>query len=234
MSGHSKWSTIKRKKASIDAKRGDLFGKLARAIAIAARDNPDPNSNTRLRDVMVRARAANMPNEKIERAIKKVTEKDSAALSELLLEFIGPGDSALIVSGITDNTNRTISELRKLAADHGGRMVQQGSVSWMFKKSSIIRARIGNDVDGQQLGAIDAGADDVSVQDDELFVIAPVERAEAVNTFLGEKVVESSLSFVATSPLTLQEESDVQKLQKLIGVLEEHDDVQDVATNAEI
>lgn len=234
MSGHSKWSTIKRKKAAIDAKRGDLFGKLARAIAIAARDNPDPDSNTRLRDIVIRARAANMPNEKIERAIKKVSDKDSAALSEIQLEFMGPGDAALIVTGITDNSNRTISELRKVASDHGGRMVQQGSVAWMFKKAAVFRARAADDIDAQQLGIIDAGAEDVSTQNDELYVISSTEHAEAVRDVLGDDVIESSLSFIALAPHAMPDDSSVSRLQELMSAIDEHDDVQDVATNAEL
>ena len=234
MSGHSKWSTIKRKKAAIDAKRGDLFGKLARAIAIAARDNPDPDSNTRLRDIITRARGANMPNEKIERAIKKVSDKDSTALSEIQLEFMGPGDAALIVTGITDNSNRTISELRKVASDHGGRMVQQGSVAWMFKKAAIFRARAADDVDTQQLGIIDAGAEDVSAENDELYVISSAGSAEAVRSFLADDVIESSLSFIALSPHAMPDDSSASRLQELVSALDEHDDVQDVATNAEL
>lgn len=234
MSGHSKWSTIKRKKAAIDAKRGDLFGKFSRAISIAARDNPDPETNNQLRDVIQRARAANMPSGNIERAIKKVSDKDSASLVEVQLEFIGPSDAAIIVSGITDNSNRTISELRKEASAHNGRMVNQGSVSWMFKKAMVIRARKDTDVAAQQLSVIDAGADDVIEDTDELLVIAPVERAESVRSALDETLIDSSLSFVPLTPQTLSDENDLQKLQTLLQALDDHDDVQDVVTNIDL
>lgn len=234
MSGHSKWSTIKRKKAAIDAKRGDLFGKLARAIAIAARDNPDPGSNSRLRDAIVRARAANMPNDKIERAIKKVSDKDADTLSDIQLEFIGPGDAAIIVTGITDNSNRTISELRKLAAGHGGRMVQQGSVAWMFKKVMVIRARTTDDPGAQQLAVIDAGADDVSEDGSELYVTAGPENAEVVRNALGDTVIEASLSYVPTTMAPVADEKVLGQLRTLLNAFEDHDDVQDVITNTDI
>lgn len=233
MSGHSKWSTIKHKKAAADAKRGALFGKLVRAISIAARDNPDPNTNAQLRDVVQRARAANMPNEKIERALKKITDKDATTLSEIHLEFIGPGDTAIIVTGITDNSNRTISELKKIASVHGGRMVQQGSVGWMFKKAAVIRARSGDDPDTQQLEVIDAGADDVSVEDGELYVTAAPEHAEAVRQILGITIIESTLSFIPTTLHSLDDEKSREQLRNLLNALDDHEDVQDVSTNAE-
>jgi YebC/PmpR family DNA-binding regulatory protein len=233
MSGHSKWSTIKRKKAAIDAKRGDLFGKFARAISVAARDNPDPETNHQLRDVVQRARTANMPSGNIERAIKKVSDKDTAALTEIQLEFLGPGGTALIATGITDNSNRTISELRKVASDADGRMVNQGSVSWMFRKAMLIRAHPGADGDIQQLAVIDAGADDVSTKDNELLIIAPIERAEAVRTVLGDSVVDSLVSYVAITQHAVNER-ELKKLRTLIEALEGHNDIQDVVTNVSL
>lgn len=234
MSGHSKWSTIKRKKAAVDAKRGDLFGKFSRAISIAARNNPDPETNHRLRDVIQRARTSNMPSANIERAIRKVSEKDSAALAEVQLEFIGPGDAAVIASAITDNSNRTISELRKLASDHHGRMVNQGSVSWMFRKAMVFRARIAEDESTQQLSVIDAGADDVSENEGELYVTAPPERAENVRNVLGDTLIESSLSYVPNVPHELPDDASRRQLEQLMNILDEHDDVQDVSTNADL
>ena len=234
MSGHSKWSTIKRKKAAIDAKRGDLFGKLARAITIAARDNPDPDTNNHLRDTIARARSANMPSINIERALKKVSEKDAATLSEVHYEFIGPADAAIIITGITDNSNRTVSELRKLASTHHGHMVNQGSVSWMFKKAMVIRAHVDKDSSAQQLKVIDAGADDVSEEDGELSVVTTPEHAEQVRAALGNQVIDAFLSFVATTPNTQADEKAREQLQELLGALDEHDDVQDVVTNAEL
>ncbi len=134
MSGHSKWSQIKHKKALADSKKGKAFGKLAQAISMAARANPDPAKNLRLKGEIERARAVNMPNESIQRAIRRVSEKDASALVDIQLEFIGPENSAIIVSAITDNSNRTIGDLKKIAASFGVHMVGRGAVLWMFQK----------------------------------------------------------------------------------------------------
>lgn len=183
---------------------------------------------------MQRARTANMPSANIERAIKKVSDKDSAALTEVQLEFIGPGDAAVIASAITDNSNRTISELRKLASDHHGRMVNQGSVSWMFRKAMTFRARTTEDESAQQLAAIDAGADDVSENEEELYVTAPPERAEYVRNVLGDTLIEASLSFVPNVTHELPDDASRGQLEQLMSILDEHEDVQDVSTNANL
>lgn len=134
MSGHSKWSQIKHKKGAADAKKGIVFGKLARAITIAARGNPDPLQNLRLKAEIERARAANMPSDSIERAIRRVSEKESSSLEEILLQCIGPGGAAILIEAVTDNANRTILELKTLTTRLGGRMVGQGTLSWMFRR----------------------------------------------------------------------------------------------------
>lgn len=233
MSGHSKWSQIKHKKAASDAKKGVLFGKLARAIALAARDNPDPTTNQRLRDEIARARSVNMPNGSIERALKRVADRDAAALSELQLEFIGPANTAIIVNAITDNSNRTVSELRQIASRHGAHAASPGSVSWMFKRVSVIRARINTgDAETLQLVAIDAGADDVELQDNELIALVAPENGEAVAASLGDAVIESSISLVPTTPNPVTDSSQLRQLEQLVEALDNHDDVQDVTTNA--
>ncbi len=135
MSGHNRWSQIKRKKDVSDAKKGKVFSKLARFISIAARGNPDPKSNPRLKSAIENARAVNMPNENIERAINKVSDKDSAQLEELQIEALGPGGSALIIIAITDNRNRTIGEIKTLLMRMDAKLVSQGSLAWMFTKS---------------------------------------------------------------------------------------------------
>jgi YebC/PmpR family DNA-binding regulatory protein len=135
MSGHNKWSQIKHKKGATDAKKGKIFGKLARLISIAARTSPDPKSNPQLKTAIDKAREVNMPNENIERAIKKVSEKDSAQLQELQLEILGPAQSAFIVTAITDNKNRTIGEIKKILLEKNGQMADAGSLGWMFKKT---------------------------------------------------------------------------------------------------
>lgn len=136
MSGHSKWSQIKHKKGIADAKKGALFGKLARAISVAARGNPDPTTNVRLKSEIDRARAVNMPSDNIERAIRRVSDKDTASLIEVQLELIGPGGVGIIATGITDNSNRTINEVKQVASKLGAHMAGQGSVAWMFKREA--------------------------------------------------------------------------------------------------
>ena len=132
MSGHSKWAQIKHKKSLTDQKRGQLFSKLSKAITLAARKGTDPKTNTALQNTIEQARAVNMPNDNIERAVKKVSEKDGTQLEEIIIEALGPGSIALRIKGVTDNKNRTISEIKKILSDHEAKMVQPGSISWMF------------------------------------------------------------------------------------------------------
>jgi len=132
MSGHSRWAQIKHKKSLTDQKRGQLFSKLSKAITLAARKGIDPKTNASLANAVEQARSANMPNDNIERAIKKVSEKDGAQLEEIAVEAIGPGGVALRITGVTDNKNRTISEIKKVLSDHNAKMVQPGSIGWMF------------------------------------------------------------------------------------------------------
>jgi len=231
MSGHSKWSQIKHKKAASDAKRGVLFGKFSRAISIAARDNPDTETNQRLQDIIQRARAANMPNDNIERAVRKGSHKDAAILSEIRIELHGPGDVAILVHAITDNRNRTIMEIRKLASSYGGRIVAQGAVSWMFDRMIFFCVRIAADVEAQQLAAIDAGAEDVRQERGALFLLVSPEASEGVRVAMGEAVMESDVCWVARSRQAVPEEA-VGAFQSLVEVLEEHADVQEVATSA--
>ena len=132
MSGHSKWSQIKHKKSLTDQKRGQIFSKLSKAITLAARKGNDPKTNVALANAIEQARSMNMPNENIQRAIKKVSEKGGAQLEEIVVEAIGPGGVALRIEGVTDNKNRTISEIKKVLSNHESKMVQPGSIGWMF------------------------------------------------------------------------------------------------------
>ena len=132
MSGHSRWSQIRRQKELTDKKRGQLFSKLSKAITLAARKGTDPKTNITLQNAVEQARAVNMPNDNIERAIKKVSEKGGVQLEEIVIEAIGPGGVALRIKGVTDNKNRTIAEIKKILSDHEAKMVQPGSISWMF------------------------------------------------------------------------------------------------------
>lgn len=135
MAGHSKWAQIKRKKAVTDAQKGRVFSKFAKEIAIAARGNPDPKTNIRLKSVVEKARSFNMPNDSIERALKRVADRSAGELEELSVEALGPGGIALIITAITDSRNRTLTELKMLLGRHGARMVGQNSLAWMFKQS---------------------------------------------------------------------------------------------------
>ncbi|MBP9822226.1 MAG: YebC/PmpR family DNA-binding transcriptional regulator [Candidatus Pacebacteria bacterium] len=138
MSGHSKWSTIKRKKGATDQKRGQLFAKLSKNITLAARNGADPKTNTTLANAIEQARAENMPKENIERAIKKVSDKSAAQLQEVVVEAIGPGGVALKIKAVTDNSNRTISEIKKILGDHNSKMVLPNSITWMFNTPATI------------------------------------------------------------------------------------------------
>ncbi|MCC6405040.1 MAG: YebC/PmpR family DNA-binding transcriptional regulator [Candidatus Yanofskybacteria bacterium] len=230
MSGHSKWSQIKHKKAIADAKKGKAFSKLSRAITVAARGNPDPTTNIRLKSEIERARAVNMPLENIERAIRRTTDT-SSTLDELTLEFIGPGNTGIVAQAITDSSNRTISELRQLAASHGGRMAGQGSVLWMFKKAGLIILKTAASPE-LQLAAIDAGADDVIEEDSSAVILTPPEKLDVVRRALGEDIIESAeLTLLPTTSVPVTSEHDQRSLDTLIASLEEHDDVQTVYSN---
>lgn len=226
MSGHSKWSQIRHKKAITDAKKGKAFSKLSRAITVAARGNPDPTTNIRLKSEVERARAVNMPLENIERAIRRTTDA-SSALDELTLEFIGPGNTGIVVQAITDSSNRTISELKQLAASLGGHMAGQGSALWMFKKAGFILLK-GFASPELQLAAIDAGADDVVEEDNSCIILTPPEKLDTVRRALGEAVESSELTLIPVTPGPAMNEDAQRALDALLSSLEDHDDVQAV------
>jgi len=234
MSGHSKWSQIKHKKAATDAKRGVLFGKFAQAITLAARENPDPEQNSRLKDEIARARAANMPNDSIERAIKRVAEKGASALTEIQLELLGPSGTAILVSAITDNSNRTINELRKVAEQLGGTMASPGAVSWMFERTGVLTGSVSaEDNEVVQLAAIDAGADEVRYEDGVLTVLAKPEYLTAVTDALALEDAESTVTLVPQTMHPLPETDNQQALERLVRALDDHDDTQRIVTNAD-
>lgn len=233
MSGHSRWSQIKHKKAITDAKKGAVFGKIGRAISIAARGNPDPATNLRLKGEIERARAVNMPSDNIERAISRVSDSGTEALAEVQLEFIGPGNAAVVVNAVTDNSNRTINELKQLAARHGGRMAGQGAVLWMFKKAGIIHLAAGAD-ENASLRAIDAGAEDVTSDPDGIVITTTPERFQQVRDAVAEHVSHAAIELFAPSPLIISDEPTKQHLVELLEALDDHDDVQEVVTNASL
>lgn len=161
MSGHSKWSSIKHKKGITDQKRGQLFSKLSKNITLAARNGADPKSNVALANAIEQARTMNMPKDNIDRAIKKVSDKSAAQLQEIVVEAIGPGGVALRIKGVTDNSNRTIGEVKRILTDHNSKMVQPGSISWMFNSPVTLES-----ADQERLDALYEALDDQDDIDD--------------------------------------------------------------------
>ncbi len=237
MSGHSKWSTIKRKKAALDAKRGKLFTKLIKEITIAARQGGgDPSGNPRLRLAVDNAKAANMPMDNIERAIKKATgELEGVVYTELTYEGYGPGGVAILVEAATDNKNRTVAEVRHLFNKHGGSLGETGSVAWMFDKKGIITFPTqGKTEDDIMEIVLDAGADDISEEEGYFEVTTEVENFEPVRRALvdaGIEVENASLQWIAKNTVDVSGET-AEKVMKLIDALEDNDDVQNVYSNA--
>jgi YebC/PmpR family DNA-binding regulatory protein len=240
MSGHSKWSSIKHQKGAKDVQRGALFTKLAREISVAVRagGGGDPEANYRLRLAVQKARTNNMPNDNIERSIKKALgEDDNTTYDDVLYEGFGPGGAAILVQALTDNRNRTVSEVRSVFAKYGGNMGESGSVGWMFANRGVITINTdGKDPDEVALMAIDAGAADVEESDGVLEAYTEPQDLKAVEDAAraqGLEVDEASLRYVASTPMELDQQQTVQAL-RLIEKLEELDDVQQVFSNLEI
>lgn len=238
MSGHSRWAQIKRHKGLADTRRGQVFTKLAREISIAVRQGgSDPQSNSRLRLAMQRAHDNNMPLENIERAIKHGTgSSDAAALTEVTLEGYGPGGSAILLQALTDNRNRTLSEVRNVFSRNNSSLGESGCVSWIFEPKGVITIEA-DKVDAEELAlfAIDAGADDVKVDEATVEVHTQVQDLEAMRKTLEEKgiaISSAELLQVPKTMISLDEKSALQSL-KLLDRLEELDDVQHVFTNAD-
>lgn len=238
MSGHSKWATIKHAKGLADAKRGKIFTKFIKEISIAARmGGGDPNSNPRLRTVIIKARAANMPKDNIERAIKKGTGEDGAtAYEELVYEGYAPGGVAVMVEVLTDNHNRAAADVRNIFTKHGGNLGSTGSVSRMFQRKGTIEfdAEKVNEDDVMEV-ALEAGADDVNNEDGVITVTTTPDAFSAVADALNEKGFESLSADVGMVPdaYTAVDKETAAKVQKLIDRLEDNDDVQNVYHTAE-
>ncbi len=239
MSGHSKWATIKRKKGAADAKRGKIFTKLIKEITIAARQGGgDANGNPRLRLAIDNAKAANMPADNIERAIKKATgELEGVSFTELMYEGYGPGGIAILVEVATDNKNRTVAEVRHIFSKIGGSMGESGSVAWMFERKGIISVKRNNKSEDDVMEIVlDAGADDMQTEEDIFEVTTTLESFETVRKILLDKSLEienASLEWIAKNTLAVAGE-DAEKVVKLIETLEDNDDVQNVFSNADI
>jgi YebC/PmpR family DNA-binding regulatory protein len=240
MSGHSKWSTIKRKKAANDAKRGNVFTRLAREIALAAREGgADTDTNFGLRLAVERARAANMPKDNIERAIRRGTgeDKDAAAFEHVLYEGYAPHGVAVLVEVVTDNRNRTVADLRHALTRAGGTMSEAGSVAWQFRRAAYFSFPAPG-VDREKIfeAAVEAGADDVILGDDSIEIIAPVESFKAISDSLrsgGIKPDEAGLRMLPTTTIELPADQSLQ-VMRVIDSIEEMDEIQHVFSNLHV
>ena len=238
MSGHSKWSTIKRQKGAADAKRGAIFTKIGNQIAIAARGGIDPTMNSALAMAIDKAKAANMPATNIQRAIDRVADKSAAQLEEVVYEGYGPGGIGIIVETATDNRNRTFPEVRSAFTKHGGTMAEPGSVAFQFTRKGVIRVDLGGaSVDDILLEALDAGAEDASEEDGEIIVYTDMKNLHKVHLALvekGLKVTDAALEYVAAAPVEVGDSTVAQKVMNLLGAIDDLDDVTAVHTNADI
>ena len=239
MSGHSKWASIKHKKAQVDAKRGKLFTKLTRAIQVAAREGGgDVEGNPALALAVQKAKDASMPKDNIERAIAKGSgaDQDAAAFETVVYEGYGPGGVALLVDALTDNRNRTGSDVRHAFSKAGGNLGEPGSVAWLFEKKGQLVADAERYGEDDLMVAIDAGAEDLTQDADVFEVVTAPEDFTAVRDALVEAGVELDSAEVIMRPTTRTpvEEVEAGKLMRLIDSLEEHDDVQEVHANFDV
>lgn len=236
MSGHSKWSTIKHKKAKVDAERGKAFTRLIKDITLAAREGGgDETSNPRLRTAIAAARAANMPTTNVERAIKKGTgDLPGVTYEEGLLEGYGPGGVAIYIEVLTDNRNRTVAEVRHILSKHGGSLAESGAVSWMFEKKGLITVPgEGLDEDELLMIVMDAGAEDLTTEEEFFEITSSIDDLEKVRSALesnGVKVESCGLTQYPKNTVKV-EGKDAEHLLKILDFLEDHDDVQQVYSN---
>jgi len=238
MSGHSKWATIKHKKAATDAKRGSLFTKLIKEITIAARSGGKPEANPRLRVAIERAKESSMPSDNIERAVKKGTgELEGISYEDITLEGYGPGGVAFYIEGVSDNKNRTTSEVRTIFSKRGGNMAGAGSVAWMFeKKGYIVVSKKTVDEDKLMGIVLDAGAEDLVVEDENYAVKTETKDFDKVKKALEAATIateSAEVTFVPKSTVKVTGD-DVRKVLDLVDALEEHEDVQNVYANFDI
>ena len=239
MSGHSKWATIKRKKAATDAKRGKVFTKLIKELMIAARDGGgDIETNPRLRQAVSTAKTANMPNDNIKRAIQKGSgELEGVSYEEFTYEGYGPGGVALFMEVLTDNKQRTVADIRHAMNKHGGNLGENGSVAWMFEKlGQITISEKGQDEDLIFEEALEAGADDFSNADGEFIITTAPSETVNVSDALSNKgynITSSALEMVPKTT-TKVDGSDVKKLMTLMEVLEDNDDIQNLYSNLDV
>ncbi len=240
MSGHSKWSSIKHKKGAADAKRGQLFTKLTRALIVAAKEGgPDPAANLALQNAIEKARAASMPKDNIERAIARGagTGDDAAAYEHISYEGYGPGGVAVYVEVLTDNRNRTAGDVRHMFARADGNLAESGAVAWLFERKGVLQVDGSADEDEVTLAAADGGAEDVTHDGSSYEVICAPEDLQSVREAIeaaGIEVGEVAATMLPKTSVSIEDEATARKILKLIDSLEELDDVQDVYANFDI
>jgi len=235
MSGHSKWSTIKREKGAKDAKRGAVFTKIGNQIALAARSGVDPGMNSTLAMAIEKAKQANMPNANIQRAIDRVSDKNAAIMEEISYEGMGPSGVGIIIEAATDNKNRTFPEVRNALTKNGGRIADAGSVVFQFTRKGVIRvAATGEDA---LLSVLDAGAEDATEEGDELIVYTEQKELAKVRTAIvdaGLEVKDAELQYVPNASIEISDPEVAAKIFKLLDALDDLDDVVNIHTNADI
>jgi len=239
MSGHSKWASIKHKKGAADAKRGKLFTRIIKELTVAARDaGGDPDTNPRLRTVIADAKSANMPADNIKRAIRRGTgEEPGVSYEEVTYEAYGPGGAALLIECMTDNTNRAVGEVRHLLSKHNGNLGTTNSVAWMFEKHGyIVVEKSGVDEEKLMTAAIEAGADDFKDEGDNWEIISTPEMFEAIRAAVIATGVQPMSAQIAMLPQNLVklEGKQAQQMIKLMDVLEDQDDVQNLWSNFDV
>jgi YebC/PmpR family DNA-binding regulatory protein len=235
MSGHSKWSTIKREKGAKDAARGAVFTKLGNAIAMAARDGIDPDTNFSLRLAIDKAKTANMPSANIQRALDRIKDKSAAQLTEVLYEGYGPGGVAILVEVATDNINRTYPEVKLAFSKHGGNIAEKGAVAFQFDRRGVIR--VNGTGDDLMLQALDAGASDVQEEDGaSLIYTEPHDLAKVRDTLkdAGLEITEAELTYVPNNHVEVTDEATAGKIMRLMDALDDCDDVTNTHVNFDI
>jgi YebC/PmpR family DNA-binding regulatory protein len=238
MSGHSKWATIKHKKAATDAKRGSLFTKLIKEISVAARGGGNPDTNPRLRVAIERAKESSMPSDNIDRAVKKGTgQLEGVTYEDVTLEGYGPGGVAIYIEGVSDNKNRTTAEVRTIFTKKGGNMAGAGSVAWMFeKKGCIVVSKAAVEEDKLMSVVLDAGAEDMIVEDENYAVKTSAQDFFKVKKAVddaGIKTLDAEITLLPKNTVKI-EGPDVRKILDLIDAIEDHEDVQHVYANFDI
>lgn len=237
MSGHSKWSTIKRQKGANDAKRGAMFTKFGNQIAVAARGGADPAMNPTLAMVVEKAKKAGMPLSNIERAIARVGDKSAALVEEVTYEAYGPGGIAIIIEAATDNKNRTYPDVRSTLTKNGGNIAEPGSVSFQFDRKGVIRTKLSGDSDEALMTALDAGAEDAQEEEGQLTIYTDPKELHNVRSKLNEaglEILEAELGYVPKNIVQITESETAQKIIRLMDALDDLDDVVATHTNFDL